>query len=396
MIKKNIKEYWLTYLFAFIGLIAITMIVLASYASIHQASVNGGYIDGTKMVGSLTDQEDSYKFSNLGTYWLIIAFAIISVLSLFVFLGAWLRGANWINKTNPYVKGEEYERDGLQKIVLRSVGIIFGLMLLWSFFTEMFLSDVLGSIAKNQSDSKGAARNVLNAIFNDYLLQPSRWYYQCFLSSLIIGFALLFRKYKWMPMVLPLTFLGALRTFVDIKGDWGEDAMWNSLYFHRFMMVHLMIFVAPLFIMVATRQHYSLVNIKKTVIYTFFMIFIAYLILALGAWSLNDNSDPAIAEKSSVVRDNFGEIHGLSVLMGKDADFVETHFHVYFWLMYIPFGITLIALLIFIYEFFFFKSEVEGSFGERWKGTFKLWASDYRINQKQEFKESFKLLKESK
>jgi len=178
-------------------------------------------------IGSLGPYKEGLHstFSNLPLWFYLLAvFTIIFFLSIIMFLAPWLRGSKWINKRNPYIEGQTYVRTRSQRIVFRLTTITFALLFLSSFFGSMFLDDVMGDIQEG--------KRIFEPIWK-YINFNGSWYFQCFLSSLFIGFAILFKKYKFMLIVWPIAFMGALRTFGDIT-DLGDSINYTSMNFWRF------------------------------------------------------------------------------------------------------------------------------------------------------------------
>lgn len=293
-----------------------------------------------------------YADINQGWFALMLISIIGSVVAI-VFLGAWLSGARWMNPMNPRVSGVPYKRTRLQEVTFRAITLLFGILLLTSFTLE-----VTGDVLKNNVSS-----STIPSAYIGYFtgLAPSKdtarfganignYYYQCFLSSAFIGFALVFKKYNWMPVLLPMAFIGSVRTFIDPKGDWGEDGSWTSFYFHRFMYIHIAIVILPIFVMVANRQHYTLNKVFITLFYTFMMVFVAYMIYALSGFK--NNGVPRM--------ESWGELGGIATVFGlKDGTFtgeayVAHNLHHFFWLIFVPFGLGLTAFIIGTTNAFFY------------------------------------------
>lgn len=378
-IKNLNKQGWAGWL-KFSGLVALglfisTLVFLALFFALH--SIKGRTWDewyegddasywwyqiNPKMVDVHGNKPIGY--SDLDQGWLALALTgvVIAIVAI-VFLGSWLAGANWINKTNPRKKGVPYVRTHAQNVIFRTITLSFGILLLTAFWIEVF-ADV---IHKNMS-----ARSVISNTYayftglkseTNYSGGVSNWYFQCFVSAFIIGNALVFKKYNWMPVLLPMAFIGSVRTFIDPKGDWGEDGSWHSVYFHRFMVLHISITILPIFVMVANRQHYTFNKIFTTLLYTFMISFIPYIANAIAGTKSNGIGTDA---------NGWGEMGGIASVLGlEDAkghtggDYVRYHMHHFFWLTFVPFGLALTTLVILISETFYYAFSKERK--ENWR-----------------------------
>ena len=271
--------------------------------------------------------DSQWTWGNISAAYKALFFGGIALgLVVIVFVASWLRGSNWINKKNPFMHGKEYIRTQNQNIVFRTLIVMAAILMLWSFSLEVTF-DIRG----NDAD------DFFKKLFTSYIFDMGNWYYQCFLSSLFIGIALMMRKYNLMPVLLPLAFLGGARTFIDPQGDWGENAVMTSTYFHRFMMIHIIIWLVPIFVIVANRQKYDLLTIKRTVYYTFFMVFVGYLMI------LTTVAAKRVSDSHHAIDMDFAELTGAGALLGKDADWINAHAHIYFWFIVVPFGLAVIA-----------------------------------------------------
>jgi len=298
-------------------------------------------------------------FSNLPLwFYLLAAFTIIFFLSLIMFLAPWLRGSKWINKKNPYIEGQTYVRTATQRIVFRLTTITFALLFLSSFFGSMFLEDVIGDDINGGNITKKIWEYILNGV--------SSWYYQCFLSSLFIGVTILFKKYKFMLIVWPIAFMGALRTFADIT-DVGDELNYTSINFWRFWFEHSMLIFVPLFIAISQRQRYTLKTIANTAFFTFMMVFVAYVMYLI-----------IFASKSNDLKD-WGEIKGLGIWFGYEDKWLVHNFSYFFWLIEVPFGLGVTLPIIFFYRFFETKSRTEGGFFKRWIKVWRLMWEDAKV-----------------
>ena len=273
-----------------------------------------------------------------------------------IFIGSWLSGARWMNKTNPRIKGQAYIRSDAQNAVFRSITLLFGILLMTSFALEV--TDNVLDGKKNANSYFSGYISYFTGLKNDNGGNSggmANWYFQCYLSSLFIGMALIFKKYSWMPVLLPMAFIGSVRTFVDPKGDWGEDGNWKSVYFHRFMYIHVAIVILPAFVMVANRQHYTFNKILASVLYTFMMVFVAYIIYALsgtqnnGIATVNVNGAPGLS--------SWGELSGIASLFGLEDSaghtggvYVAYHIHFFFWAIFVPFGLGLTVFIFLLVE----------------------------------------------
>ena len=326
------------------------------YQGINQGTSIGPFRDGLHST-----------FSNLPLwFYLLTVFTIIFFLSMIMFLAPWLRGSKWINKKNPYIAGEAYIRTKAQRIVFRLTVIIIGLLFLSFFFIDMFLGDILGSNI--------GGWEVFEAIW-EYIIGGG-WYYQCFLSSLFIGIALISKKYNFMLIVWPMALLGALRTFGDIT-DVASEINSTSIQFWRFFFEHIMLIFIPLFVAISQRQRYTLKTIANSSFFTFMMVFVAYV-----GHSFILLSDPTITSLA-----DWGEIEGLAKWFGHSDIWLVNHLSFFFWLIAVPFGIGVAVPIIFLYRFFETKSRTEGSFGRRWINVWRLMWEDLKVESK-EYKNS--------
>ena len=321
--------------------------------------LNDIYDDGNQ-IGSLGPYDEGLHttFSNLPLwFYLLAAFTIIFFLSIIMFLAPWLRGSKWINKRNPYIEGQTYVRTRSQRIVFRLTTITFALLFLSSFFGSMFLDDVMGDIQEG--------KRIFEPIWK-YINFNGSWYFQCFLSSLFIGFAILFKKYKFMLIVWPIAFMGALRTFGDIN-DLGETINYTSINFWRFWFEHSMLIFVPLFIAISQRQRYTLKTIANTAFFTFMMVFVAYVLrLIIFASEMKEIN-------------GWGEIKGLANWIGYKDEWLVNNFSYFFWLIEVPFGLGVSLPIIFFYKFFETKSRIEGGFWRRWVKVWRVMWEDAKV-----------------
>lgn len=336
-----------------------------------------------KQSGSQWDGMTWAAAFKVGGSWFALFFvAIILGISGIVILGSWLNGARWINKENPRVKGVPYVRTKLQNFVFRFTMLSFGVPLLFSFVVDAF-SDItlhIDNLTKHTTDDYSG--NVLKAIWEYFVGGdsydangkvdgvfggPNLWFYQCFLSSLFIGFASLRRKTNWMPILLPMALIGAFRTWAD-AGDWGANANWFGVRWHRFAYEHVAIVLLPIFAMVADRQHYTWNKIISTLRYTFLMVFIPYVYHAIQS----------VANGGTYNVGDAGELNGISSLLklkdpagNVDDAFVAANYQFFFWAIFVPFGLAIIFVLISIYETLFYVAN--------WSERKEIWARNNRI-----------------
>ena len=295
--------------------------------------------------------EKDATFGNLPVwFYLLVGITFVVFLSMTVLLASWLKGSTWINKKNPYIKGKEYVRTRAQNIVFRIVVIAIALGFLTSFFTDVLANDVLKKPLGGWDIFEG---------IRDYFFGLG-WYYQCFLSSFLIGFALLFKKYNFMLIVWPMAFIGALRTFGDIE-DLTEHMNYTSFLFYRFFFEHAMLIFMPIFIALSQRQRYTVKRLSQAILFTFFMVFVAYVL----QWFI-------ILSNSKLDKlPGWGELKGTAEWFGFDPIWPVQHIHMFFWLILVPFGLLVTTIIIFVYQFFSVKATLtEYSWGKRWV---KVW-----------------------
>lgn len=369
---SSFKAKWIS--ISIMSILSITAVILLTYASVYvwknwymtQFEANASTAKGKEWAehGLLTtNNKELWAWGTVDSGYKALFFTSISLalVGLFV-LGAWLRGASWINKTNRYIKGQVYVRNGEQKLVFRVLAIIVSLAMLWSFGMEMFYG-----VVDKANGEKYPPEEILKKLW-EWLLNPDEWYFQCYLSSLFISIALIKRKYNWMLVLLPVAILGSARTFIDVKDDWGDKAVSTSVYFHRFMMIHVMIIAAPLFFAFANRARYDLVTIKRTLQYTFAVVIVAYLIfntMTIVKWIDQTKT------RHDIDLDWYGELAGVGGLIGKKADWINEHANTYFWLILCPFGISIILGMALISNVTHYAIEYKGSFFKKWWETVK-------------------------
>lgn len=363
------KSKWTS--IAIMSFIAMVVVILLTYASVfawtnyyksnfdaNPKSIKGEIWAEHKLF--TTDVKDDWSWGTVIASYKALFFTSISIalVALFV-VGSWLRGASWINKTNTYVSGKTYVRNAEQRLVFRTLAIVCSLVMLWSAGMEIF-HDIVDKM-------KGDPEAVLSKTW-EYILSPGNWYFQCFLSSIFIPIALIRRKYNWMLVLLPVAVLGAARTFIDVKEDWGKNAVSTSVSFHRFMMIHSVIIIFPLFFAFANRNRYDLLTIKRAIQYTFLMVLVAYLIfntIIVVKWA---DQTP---NRKPVDLDWYGELGGAGILLGKDVDWINEHSNLYFWLILTPFGFGIIALFAVASNITHYAIEYKGEMFKKWWQTVK-------------------------
>lgn len=365
--ENNKKWAFIWGLFSFSVIIAIILLLGVIYSW-------RGYWDESGKTNFIDANEDNYKWSNIpGNYHALFwGVTLLSVALLFI-AGSWLKGARWINKKNPFVANQPYIRTKEQNILFRYIVMVAATLCMWSFIMDATFGGFFGNL-KRSGDGKDLWKTQFPKIFTEWIFRPQSWYYQCYLTSLFLFIAVIKRKYNWMLVLLPLGFLGSIRTFMDID-DWGDTAYWKSIYFHRFMMIHVLLIIFPVFVIFANRQIFTLFLLKRTFIYTFFMVFFAYIIISTTQIidSPDDVMPPVKANKGA------GEISGAGKLMGKSMEWIEHNFSMYFWLMMLPFGIAIIIGFYLVINLLQYK---------RWISNLKNDYSEF----KKSFYSSYKLL----
>lgn len=382
------KKNWLTIFWSFI-LVAfvVTFATLIGLSVAHSQQIvrkADGSIDGFKYdtAKSWFEHEEDATWGGLPAGYKALFFGGIALAIIVIIgVGGWLRGSRWINRSNPYIKGQVYVRTKFQTIVFRTLTLCLATIFLWSFFMDTAFADFLREDGHNDG-----AGNFPKRIWA-WATNLNIWYYQCFVTSFILGWAIVFKKYNWIKVVFPMGFIGALRTFGDIT-DWvGDAGGWENISFHRMAAEHLMLILGPIFILVANRDRYTLKNIKATVAYTFILVFIPYVIYTVASWGRDDRTLDV---------QSWGEISGVATWwkLGGATEALQTtwlheHWHLFFWCMYVPFGVAIVALLIFTVNYFQYKSEAEGNWGRRWLRGFKDWGKDIKHAQWKPFLASF-------
>lgn len=397
-VKKSwIQTYWSTLVWIAVALGFLACYITLVYWSVHKSSIDG-YSEGTKFLkpdanGKTPDGTwGTLPKGYLATFILGIVFAILVIIGL----GGWLRGSKWINRSNPYVKGQVYIRTNLQTFVFRAATLVIAGILLWSFTLDSFFSDVKGRASRNpihqnftqdgsswRATEDHSASNIVYSYFNYFVTNVDAWYYQCFITSFIMGWIIVFKKYNWVKIVFPMGFIGAVRTFGDITDWFDDDSGWDVPVFVRLVIEHLVLIFGPLFIIVANRDRYRLVNIKATFAYTFILVFIPYVLYSMSAlWN-----------KGKYDVGGFGEIKGVVEwwkLGGDNAgQWTNENLHLFFWCMYVPFGLAIVILIIFFVNLFTWKAEAEGNWGQRWANVWKEYGHDVKVNQWPVFLASF-------
>ena len=323
-----------------------------------------------------------------------LALFITSIIFWFgslILLGGYLRGSRWINKANPFVKGQTYIRTKNQSFVFNSVVFCAALLLFTGWFADAWQDTISDSYWSGKEsikkDPSQFFRNVLG-----YMLSPSNWYYQCTMGAFIIPVLLFFKKHNWMPVVLPLAFLGALRTFADPK-DVFENANWKDVLFHVNNITHLLIVMLPIFVMVANRITYTLATLKRTLLYTFLMVFVAYMIqssaLMRNRITEADNMKDTI---HNAFHQGWGEMNGtITGLFHKEEEWYLAHHNYAFWAMLVPFGFGVVIGFYFIFNVVTFIVDADAKFSRKFVQGLKDWWTSIKTQELTELKSSMRL-----
>lgn len=286
---------------------------------------------------------DGVKTANEMPWYLAleISFIVIVLSALVIFVGAWLKGSGWINKSNTYVKGQVYVRTKLQNIVFRTIVLSVSLFFIFSFVMES-----LWDITDNVAFPDTGDINVVGDAILDYVVSPAAWYFQCFMTSSLLGFMLFFKKYKAALILWPMAIVGATSVFMSMESTLGlgDDSSFWGFGFQRSLIEHLLILVFPLFIIVSQRYSYTISNALKAASYMFFLQFGIYILYTIGSLS---NSQGTISMRWA------GEFRTIAEFIGYDVTWLAAHFHLFMWGMLVPFGIACMILIVFIRQFFY-------------------------------------------
>lgn len=328
-----------------------------------------------------------------------ISFIVIAMSAMIIFLAAWLKGSPWINKSNPYVKGQVYVRDWKQNIVFRMIMVFFGFYFISAFFIES-VWDIRGMIPNNPVTGNNMYPNVneFSQTFAKYTLSPIIWYYQCFITSTLLGFAIFFKKYKVALWVWPLGVVGGISTLATTDGILARGHSFEGFEFHRSLIEHLMIILLPIFIISAQRYSYTLKNTTHALSYAFFTTMVVYLLFTFTSILNIDGSILSANSSGKLVVEGVGEISQISSVLGFSEAWLVANFHIFVWLILIPMGFVSIIILTMLRQLFYHfgnttytsdkKKKNTKSFFDLIKWKFKtFWSNWFKNDIKLEWKE---------
>lgn len=269
---------------------------------------------------------------------------VIALSALIIFVGAWLKGSPWINKTNPYIKGQVYIRTKWQNLTFRLINVVIGITFV-SFFAIEAVKDtfeVMDEQAIYHPDWRSLEAFPSGLL--GFVLSPWRWYYQCYLTAIIIGVAVLLKKYKVALIVWPMALVGAMSVFLSTDATLNLESSFQGFGYQRSLIEHLLIILFPIFIITSQRYSYTISNTLKAATYMFMMSLVIYIL-----FSITSCYDPSGEYHLSYA----GESLTIAEFLGHDEAWLADHYHLFMWCMLVPFGIACMIVIVFIRQSFY-------------------------------------------
>lgn len=205
-------------------------------------------------------------------------FAIVIIATLLgiigaIFLGSWLNGSRWLNKKNPRIEGQAYERTLLQKFVYRFTFVLMGLFLFMLRWVNLWNDNWDAAINTNGTGHSPASWGEWFGIAFNFWRDPGTYMFQCAIVALfILPWLMIFNKTKAVAVIAPFTFLAATTTVFSAEDLMGTNNM-NSLEIHRKAIMHILLLVLPIYCMVSARIRFTTKYLAGAIVYMIILNF---------------------------------------------------------------------------------------------------------------------------